>query len=267
MASKLMKTNIKLLTEQRQQKILELLQERGMVSVEALVTALGVSSMTVWRDLAVLDQSGKVRRVRGGVMKGEEASSVEPFYKSKQVVNKEKKRVIARFAAEHFVEDNDIIILEAGTTAGAMIPFLKQSNLTVLSNGLGNLNDLSCCVPHISVLGCGGILRSIAYTFVGPQAEDFFRGIRARTLFLSATGLALPEGITDPNPLETQVKRAMAQSAGRIILLLDSSKFGVRSLTPVIPLEKIHSIITDVGAPQDHLDNLQSLGIEVLIAS
>ncbi len=237
-----------------------------MISVDHLVTVLGVSPMTVWRDLAVLDQSGKVKRVRGGVMKREADNSVEPFYKSKQVLNKEKKSVIARFAAEHFVEDNDIIILEAGTTAGAMIPFLKQSNLTVLTNGLGNLNDLSSCVPHISVLGCGGILRNVAYTFVGPQAEDFFRGIRARTLFLGATGLALPEGITDPNPLETQVKRAMAQSASRIILLLDSSKFGVRSLAPVIPLGQIHTIITDAAAPADHLDYLRSLDIQVLIA-
>lgn len=263
-----MRTSTKLLTEQRQQKILEMLQERGILSVDDLVTALGVSPMTVWRDLAVLDQSGKVRRVRGGVVKCEEENdSGEPFYKSKQVVNKEKKRVIARFAAEHFVENNDIIILEAGTTAGAMIEFLKQSNLTVLTNGLGNLNDLSCCVPNISVLSCGGILRNVAYTFVGPQAEDFFRGIRARTLFLGATGLAFPEGITDPNPLETQIKRAMAQSASRIILLLDSSKFGVRSLTPVIPLKQIHTIITDAAASPEHLEALRSLGIQVLVAS
>jgi DeoR/GlpR family transcriptional regulator of sugar metabolism len=200
-------------------------------------------------------------------MKGDEDTSVEPFYKSKQVLNKEKKRVIARFAVEHFVEDNDIIILEAGTTVGAMIPFLKQSNLTVLTNGLGNLNDLSCCVPHISVIGCSGILRNVAYTFVGPQAEDFFRGIRAHTLFLSATGLSLPEGITDPNPLEIQVKRAMAQSASQIILLLDSSKFGVRSLTQVVPLEQIHKFVTDAAAPDEQLDDLRALGIEVFIAS
>ncbi len=238
-----------------------------MISVDSLVSALGVSPMTVWRDLTVLGKSGKVRRVRGGVIRGEEDNSVEPFYKSKQILNKEKKQVIARFAAEHFVEDNDIIILEAGTTAGAMIPFLKQNNLTVLSNGLGNLNDLSSCVPHISVLGCGGILRSIAYTFVGPQAEEFFRGIRARTLFLSATGLALPEGITDPNPLETQVKRAMVQSASRVILLLDSSKFGVRSLMPVIPLEQVHAIITDAAAPGGLVDDLLAAGIQVLIAA
>jgi DeoR/GlpR family transcriptional regulator of sugar metabolism len=181
-------------------------------------------------------------------------------------LNRDKKRAIARYAAQHFVEDNDIIILEAGTTAGAMIPFLTQHNLTVMTNGLENLNDLSNYVPDITLMSCGGMLRNVAFTFVGPQAEDFFRGVRANTLFLSATGLAFPEGITDPNPLEIQIKRVMAQSAARVVLLLDSTKFGLRSLTPLLPLAKVHALITDAGAPPADLEQLRALGIAVHIA-
>ena len=257
----------KLISSQRRSKILDMVQERGTLSVDELVSTLEVSPMTIWRDLIALDHAGKVRRVRGGVARIEKESTNEPFYKNKRVVNKDKKKMIARFAAKHFVEDDDIIFIEAGTTAGAMAEFLTQSNLTIMTNGLGNLNDLSNYVPDISLISCGGMLRDVAYTFVGPQAEDFFRGVRARTLFLSATGLAFPEGITDPNPLEIQVKRAMAKSAGRIVLLLDSSKFGLRSLTPVIALDQVHALVTDKGAPPEDLENLRSMGIEVYVVS
>ncbi len=197
----------------------------------------------------------------------DDASSNEPLYKSKQILNNEKKRTIASYAVDHFVQDNDIIILEAGTTVGTMIKYLNRQNLTVITNGLGNLEDLTvCCVPDVTVLACGGMLRDVAYTFVGPQAEEFFRNVRARTLFLSCSGLAFPEGITDPNLLEIQIKRAMAASAGRVVLLIDSTKFGHRSLSPIIPLDQIQVLITDQEAPEQDIERLRKLGVEVHIA-
>jgi DeoR/GlpR family transcriptional regulator of sugar metabolism len=89
--------------------------------------------------------------------------------------------------------------------------------------------------------------------------------VRAKTLFLSATGLILPEGITDPNPLEIEVKRAMAASAERVVLLLDSSKFSVRSMSVVLPLEKIDVLITNADAPPEYLEHL-SRRMDVLTA-
>jgi DeoR/GlpR family transcriptional regulator of sugar metabolism len=256
----------KILTEQRHRKILDLVQSQDVVTIDRLIDEFRVSQMTIWRDLTTLEQDGKVRRVRGGVTQVERASTNEPLYRAKRVVQQEAKRVIAQFAARNFIKDNDIIILEAGTTVGAMIEFINQPNLTVITNGLGNLDDLSLLVPGISVLSCGGMLRSVAYTFVGPQAESFLHNLRAHTLFLSSTGLAFPEGITDPSLLEIQVKRAMADSASRIVLLIDSTKFGVRSLAPIIPLDRIQAVVTDNLAPQADIDRLKGMGIEVFIA-
>lgn len=256
--------NSKLISHQRQALIYEMVQEQGTLSVDDLVAALNVSTMTVWRDLTTLENAGKVKRVRGGVARvEEEEDSKEPFYKNKQIVNRDKKRSIARFAAQNFVNNQDIIVLEAGTTVGAMTEFLNQRNLTVITNGLGNLNRLSGRIPDTTTICCGGILRDIALTFVGPHAEEFFHSIRSTTLFLSATGLAFPEGITDPNPLEIQVKRAMVMSASRVVLLMDSSKFGARSLLPVIPLEQVQAIVTDKGAPEEDMEKLRSMGISV----
>lgn len=257
----------KLLTEQRRRKVCEMVQSMGVVTIDELVNELNVSPMTVWRDLIVLEQEGKVRRVRGGVSRIEPESTGEPLYRSKRIVQKEKKTIIARYAARHFVADNDIIILEAGTTAGAMIEFLRYRRLTAITNGLGNLDELAQAVPDVTVLSCGGMLRDVALTFVGPQAEEFFRNVRAHTFFLGATGLALPEGITDPNPLEVQIKRAMVASASRVVLLLDSTKFGVRSLTPIVPLDRLEAIVTDSGAPPEYVEALRGMGIAVHIAS
>ena len=257
----------KLLTEQRRVRILEIVQAKGIASVDELTTALGVSAMTLWRDISTLDREGKVRRVRGGVASAENPDSNEPRYKSKQIVNVEKKIAIARYAVQNFIHDNDIIILEAGTTVGAMIKFIeRRSSLTVITNGLGNLEDLSQFVPNITVLSCGGMLRDVAYTFVGPQAEDFFRTVHANTIFLSGSGLAFPEGLTDPSLLEIQIKRVMVASARQVVLLIDSSKFGLRSLMPVLPLEKVDALITDAEAPEPDLVRLRDLGIAVHIA-
>lgn len=245
---------------------MDLVQSQDVVTIDRLMDELRVSQMTIWRDPTLLEQEGKVRRVRGGVTQLKTSPVSEPLYKAKQVVRKEVKRAIAKYAVRNFIQDNDIVILEAGTTIGSMIEFMDQQDLTVITNGLGNLDDLSKMVPGISVLSCGGILRSIAYTFVGPQAESFFQNLRAHTLFLSSTGLAFPEGITDPSLLEIQVKRAMADSASRIILLIDSTKFGVRSLSPILPLERIQTVVTDAQASQADVERLRMMGIDVHIA-
>ena len=256
----------RVLTAERRQQIANWIEENGTVNVEDLASGLGVSNMTIWRDLHALEVEGKLKRVRGGAVKSENPSVVEPFYATKRAVNGAKKDAIARYAARNFVQDNDIIILEAGTTATAMVKFLDQHNLTVVTNGLGTISELAPLVPCIMSICCGGILRETSWTFVGPEAVQFFEHLRARTLFLSATGFTLPEGITDPNPLENQVKMAMAASAEQVTLLIDSSKFGKRSLARVLPLECVQTLITDADAPKDTLDQVRELGIDVHIA-
>lgn len=122
-------------------------------------------------------------------------------------------------------------------------------------------------MPLSATLLCaGGILRPDSCTFVGPLAERFFREFHAHRLFLSATGLTLREGVTDPKILETQVKRAMIASAQEVVMLMDSSKFGVRSMLKVIDFSEIRMLITDEGAPADILDELRLAGVEVVIA-
>jgi DeoR/GlpR family transcriptional regulator of sugar metabolism len=253
--------------ELRRDQIAAFVQEHANATAEELGAHFGVSLMTVWRDLTTLEEAGRVRRVRGGAARLERPADAEPLYDSKRVLNSTAKERIARYAAERFVKDGDILFMEAGTTVAAMAKYLTAyQHLTVIGNGLGTMTELARLTPAISVYCCGGILRPVAYTFVGPQAEEYFRTVNAATCFLSATGLTLAEGITDVSLLEIQVKRAMAASADRVIFLLDSSKFGVRSLARIVPMREVDVLITDSDAPAPFVEALRAQGIEVHLA-
>jgi len=256
--------NRRLLTDLRRDKIVETVEQSGTVTSEEIVSRFGVSLMTVWRDLTSLHASGRLRRIRGGARCIDRRNDAEPLYVSKQVLNQELKEAIARYAAANFIQDGDIIFMEAGTSVAAMAKSLvNYRGLTIIGNGLGTMNELATLLPEITIYCCGGMLREVALTFVGPQAEEYFRHVNAHTCFLGATGLAFPEGVTDPSPLEIQVKRAMAASAGRVVLLIDSTKFGVRSLSMMLTLKQIAVIVTDGGAPPAYVARLREQGIDV----
>ncbi|MFO7633168.1 MAG: DeoR/GlpR family DNA-binding transcription regulator [Caldilinea sp.] len=254
----------KLPVELRREQIAVFVQDRSSATAEELSEQFGVSLMTVWRDLTALEEEGRVRRVRGGAARVERREDTEPLYDSKRVLNPTAKERIARYAVEQFVQNGDILFMEAGTTVVAMAKYLANyQQLTVIGNGLGTMNELARLTPAINVYCCGGMLRPVAYTFVGPQAEEYFRNINATTCFLSATGITLTEGITDVSLLEIQVKRAMAASADRVIFLMDSSKFGVRSLARIVSLSDVSVMITDADAPPAFVDTLRGMGIDV----
>lgn len=251
--------------EQRRREILTIVRQQGTVSTDELVDHFNISPMTAWRDLKVLEDKGVIQRVRGGAASLDDPTT-EPVYTRKKSVNSRQKEAIAHYAATHFVDDNHIITLEAGTTAMAMVKSLTYHNLTVITNGLGTLMELAPALPDINVISCGGILRDIGNTFVGPHAEQFFQGVQAQTLFLSATGISIDGGISDPNMLEIQVKRAMIGSASRVILLMDSSKFGVRSLKQILPIEQVMALVTDQEPPPEYRSWLEAAGVELHIA-
>ena len=159
--------------------------------------------------------------------------------------------------------------MEGGTTVTAMVEYLRdKQDLTVVTNGLYISNELQRLLsPNTNIICAGGILRPGSSTFVGPVAERFFREFHANKLFLSATGLTLEAGVTDPHMLETQVKKAMIASASKVIMLLNSSKFGVRSLMTVMNLDEIDVLITDEDSPTEMVEEITARGVDVRIAS
>ena len=251
--------------DDRREAIIELLLAQESATILELVDRFGVSHMTIRRDLDALAEEVTVDRGQAQLLQN---SGVEPRYAAKQRVNASLKAQIARYAAEHFVRDGDVILLEGGTTVTAMARYLPgRSGLTVVTNGLYTINELTRLLPNATVMSTGGVLRDLSFTYIGPSTEHFLSAIHARTLFVSATGFTLEHGFTDPNPLEAQVRRAMVRCAERVVVLLDSTKFGVVSLVTVAPANGVDAIVTDTGAPELELSQLREAGVDVHVVA
>ncbi len=254
-----------MIPEQRRRDILQLLGEQGASSIADLSVRYGVSEMTIRRDLKMLDGEGYVKLTHGGALFIEQAMQGEPTYAAKQTSNISAKTRIGRFAAQEYVTaEGDMIGLEAGTTIGAMVAFLaNKQNLTVATNGLRTTNLMQTHAPAATTICTGGILRNVSSTFVGPIAEQFFREFHIRKVFLSSIGFTVGAGLTDPQMIDTQVKKSMIGAADQVIALIDSSKIGVKSFIQVIPTQKLDVLITDNDASADVLHEIEQLGVRV----
>lgn len=259
-----------MLKEQRYQYILDRLRKEGIVTTVSLSQDMGTSYMTVWRDLGVLEQRGMVQRVRGGAMMAgrEEVSGISlfPAFDPRRDPHYEKKVLIGKYAARKLVSDGENITVEAGTTASRLVSYLTQSQLTLLTNGLVTAFMAASHLPRMTVMCSGGILIETG-AFIGPQAEEFFTRFKVNKVFFGAQGLTLEDGFTDPTPLYAPLKRVMRQNAEKVIVLIDSSKIGVRSLVQVLPLDEVDIVVTDPAAPSEILEGLRQRGIEVHLAS
>jgi DeoR/GlpR family transcriptional regulator of sugar metabolism len=256
--------------EERRQRIVKDIDTLDVNIIPRLSQKYGVSEMTIRRDLKALEETGLIKRTYGGAVRWPLAAADPTLLarEKRQTLAATQKAQIARYAAENLVEHGDIIILEGGTTATAMAAHLvDKDDLTVVTNGITTAEELRRHLPlSATIIATGGILRPESSTCVGPVTERFFREFHANRLFLSATGLTLREGITDPKILEIQVKRAMIAAAHDVIMLMDSTKFGIRSLTKVIDFGEVRQLITDDGAPEAMLEELRAKGINVVTA-
>lgn len=256
-----------MLPAQRLQKILDDLATHGSSTIAELSARYSVSEMTIRRDLKTLEDQGYIDRTHGGAIY-RRVTQIEPHYASKQQLNRAQKVKLARYAATELVSDHDIIILEGGTTVTAMAPFLSaHRNLTIMTNGLYTTNELCHLLATNTIITSGGILRDVSYTFVGPSVENLFREFHAQKVFLSATGWTAETGYTDPSILEIQVKKAMIMAADQVIMLLDSSKFGVKSLTTLLGAFDADMVITDEGVPPEVEEQMRNNQVDLRIMS
>lgn len=253
------------MTTKRHQQILALLRSRVLISTRELRGVLGVTAMTVWRDLRQLEELGLVRRVRGGVQ-AIAPELGEPEFEAKSGAASEAKRRIAAHAVATFVREGQTIALEGGTTVAALVDLLPRSRVSILTNSLPIALRVRTGRPDLPVKLPGGWLSQISGNLVGPEALHCIGRERASTCFLSATGFDAELGPTDPNPLEIEIKRAWAAIARRVVLLLDSSKFGKRSPAVMIHPRRLQSLVTDAAPPPKIAAYCARFGIEVIVA-
>lgn len=253
--------------DERHTRVLEEVSERGSVSVQDLASALGVSRMTVYRDLRDLHDQKRLRRVRGGAIAAD-FRSFDPGQTVKAVINAGAKTQIARVAVDRFVEDGNSVIVESGSTAAALLDFLgKKPGCRIFINCVGALTkSQSIGLQTGQIFTIPGVLKVNTLTFVGPEAAEYIARLNLDLCFISATGLSVAGELLDPDPMEIAVKRAMVDAAKRTVLLLDKSKFGKTSLFPVVPLDTICACVTDEAPTEPFASILAKHDIETIVA-
>lgn len=256
--------NNTMLIEERRQHVLALIQRDGRVLVSQLSDKLGISRITIRKDLDYLEARGLVQRTHGGALAPGNGALLDPTLQEKERHQLEEKKRIAA-AAVKLVEEGHCILLDSGTTTTAIARELRGfSRLTVITNAVNIAAELAG--TDFDVILTGGSLRKNSFSLVGPLAEDVLREMHADILFLGVDGFDTKAGLSTPNILEARVNRAMVKAASRVVAVCDSTKFSRRSLALIVPPQAIHSVITDAGIREEDADALRNAGIEVILA-
>jgi len=256
----------KLLAEQRRRKILDLLEQKGQVTVRDLVDRFGISAVTARGDLDALASNGSAVRSHGGAVRQMEASQDYPL-RFKEAQHHSEKVRIGRAAAE-LVRPNEIVILDSGTTTAEVARQIRARKLqavTIITNALNIASELMDA-PGISVIVIGGLMRPVSCSFVGPQAEAMLKEFHADRLFLAVDGFDLAIGASTPDVFEAQLNGLMMQVSKEVNIVADSSKLGRCSVSRIGPLDKVDRLITDSHAPAEFTDALKKKGVDILIA-
>lgn len=241
--------------EQRQDKIISLLGEKGKLTPDELASAVGVSMATLRRDFKELKERGEIFVGYGHIqLKNiitKDANMNIPFLK-RLSDNNEKKKIVAQKALE-FVQENDLIFIGEGTTCYLFTKLLIKhfSNLKIITNGLYSLNALSKA-KNFDVLGIGGTLLTDFNSFVGPKAEAMVEEIFVEKFFFSCG--SYNDGTYDLSAFTGSLKKIVLNKSKKHYLLLDSTKFDSIAPFYMAKPEEIDRIITDDDAIEQKIN-------------
>ena len=237
----------RVLARQRQEAIIREVDRTGGVRVSDLVHTLGVSDMTVRRDIEVLAAAGLVLKVHGGAAAVIGRSAEEPGFQVKSGMNPGPKSAIARVAAGMIAPGSSIAI-SAGTTTYAVAQELANvPNLTVVTNS-PRVADLLHTPQRedLTVILTGGV-RTPSDALVGPVADAALGSLHVDTLILGVHGIDPVAGLTTPNLIEAATNRALIASARRVIVVADHSKWHVIGLSTFATLDQVDVLVTNAG--------------------
>lgn len=248
---------------QRRIKILELIREDGHAKVQQLSKIFGVTEVTIRQDLEMLDQLGYIQREHGGAF----LKDVGSFAKTGKLFNQtrmDEKREIARKAVA-FIHENDIIILDSGSTTTEIAKLLlNYKNLTVITNAL-NIALILGENPGINLVVTGGEFKAPTLSLTGQMSADIIKTLHANKLFLATAGISSDLQLTYPSLSDLVVKQAMIESSDQVFLVADSSKIGVSAFASLGPITLANFFITDSMITEEQLEKLKESGINILL--
>lgn len=212
-----------MLTEERLQKIEQLVNEKNSVSLQEIMITLDISESTARRDLTLLDEQGILSKVRGGAMslQGRYTTEDAPV-DSRKDKNLKEKQMIARYAAS-LIEENDFVYLDAGTTTEWMIDYITAKNVVFVTNALSHAKKLSLAGYTTYILG--GEFKATTEAVVGDEAVEGLQKYNFTKGFWGTNGITLKRGFSTPDMQEAMVKKVAMEHCANRYVLSDSSKF------------------------------------------
>lgn len=251
------------LKEARLDRIVDLVTERGHVTVAELYADLRVSEATIRRDLGHLSQLGSLRRAHGGAVRVIGAEREPPLAQRESALRAEKER-IGRAAAQ-MVRPGDRIFLCSGTTVATIAPHLRDiADLTVVTNSLPVINQLADR-SDIELIVIGGVFRHSERSMISQFAERAIAEFRVDTVFMGVRALDPSHGLTADSIGEASTDRAILQIAQRRVILADHTKFRRFSTVALAPLGAIQAVVTD-AIDDDLAHEIAAAGPEVVVA-
>lgn len=255
--------------EARYQAILHAVHTNGSVAVEVLSEQLGVTVVTIRRDLDAMERKGLLHRTHGGAVPIQPLF-YEPFRRERSFMMQvermadEKRRI--GYAAAALIKPDETICVTPGTTAAAVVRALPLNyNLTVVTSTANAVMELSKR-KDIKVFVTGGTLHGEWFSLVGPHAIRSLENISIHKFFLGADGLDATSGATSFDQDEAELLRVMASSSRSRIAVVDHTKFGTVGNWRICKTSEIQTIVTDDGVEEASLAPFQNAGIEIIRA-
>ncbi|HEX8093292.1 DeoR/GlpR family DNA-binding transcription regulator [Jatrophihabitans sp.] len=239
-----------MLARQRQARILEEVRRAGGVRVSELTILLGVSDMTIRRDLDQLSADGAIQKVHGGAVLGSQVSD-EPSFEAKSTLAQPAKQAIAAQAAR-MITPGTAIALSAGTTTWALARHVASiPGLTVVTNSTAVADTIGSSDGSKQTVILTGGVRTPSAALVGPVADATIRSLHFDQLFLGVHGMDVVAGFTTPNLAEAETNRSLIERAQTVIVVADSSKWATVGLADFGSLSAADILITDDGLPNE----------------
>jgi len=246
--------------EERRHQIIELLSEKEKITVNELKKHFSVSEVTIRKDLNNLEKQNLLTRTHGGAIINESVIDVPTIYKRK-VINKKIKAEIGKKAVD-YVKSGQTIMLDSGTTTFEVSKNLNKKDLLVISNSLEICNNL-IQTNGVNVIIAGGRIDKENLSIHGKSAENLIKKYNADIFFMGLSALSLEKGLTTSEERTANIKRLMMDSAKKVILVSDSSKFGKVSFSSICDFDAIDLIITDNNIETEYIEAFNKAGVDL----
>lgn len=249
---------------QRLEQIRSVLLKSDEVSVKQLASKFGISSMTIRRDLEVLESNGEAIRTHGGAALAKRLT-FEFAFRQKQNKNQQKKNMIAKRAIEH-IENGQVIMLDTGTTTLEIArELLRKRKVTIITTSLAIVSHLQFA-PSLDTVLLGGFLRGGSPDMHGPLTEQNIEQFSADIAFLGADAID-NDGNTYTDDLRVvSIDRKMASNAKKVIVVADSTKFSKSDMCKVLTPAEYGLVITDSAVGKKIINKFKKLQINLEMA-